>query len=72
MAKIEHYTCDFCGVKVQQLTELTPLELKMQSTAVYQEHTYQVCPWCATTFTEATTKDLFLAHLREIYDKASR
>ena len=69
MAKIEHYTCDFCGVKVEQLTELIPLELSMDAAAIHQSHTYHICPWCATVFKKATTKDLCLKYIQGKFDK---
>jgi hypothetical protein len=64
MAKIEHYHCDFCGVKVDSLTELEPLDIQMDSATVHQEYTYQVCPWCAGTFTNLSTKELFFTHIK--------
>lgn len=64
MAKIEYYTCDFCGAKVNDLTDLEPLKLYMDATTIHQEYEYQVCPWCFSTFSNTSTKDLFLEHLR--------
>ena len=64
MAKIENYTCDFCGVGVQSLVDLEQPEMMMRSESVKQSQTYSVCGWCASTFKETTTKDLFLEHLR--------
>ena len=31
MAKIENYTCDFCGVGVQSLVDLQALDIEMRS-----------------------------------------
>lgn len=64
MAKIEGYTCDFCGVGVVSLVDLEPLRLEMDAATIHQSYEYQVCSWCASTFKNMTTKDLFLEHLR--------
>ena len=64
MAKIENYTCDFCGVGVQSLVDLQALDMEMRSETVKQSYTYSVCGWCASVFSKTTTKDLFLEHLR--------
>lgn len=64
MAKIENYTCDFCGVGVKNLVDLQALDMEMRSETVKQSYTYSVCAWCALTFSATTTKDLFLEHLR--------
>lgn len=64
MARIEYYNCDFCGVKVESLTELEPLEIQMDAATVHQKYNYQVCPWCAATFTKISTKELFFTHIK--------
>ena len=72
MGKIQGYTCDFCGVGVKSLMDLEPLHLSMDATAVHQEYDYQVCSWCASTFKNTTTKDLFLEHLRMNFVNAEK
>lgn len=64
MARIDYYTCDFCGTKVENMVDLEPLTLQMDSETVHQTYKYYVCPWCAATFTQTTSKDLFLEHIR--------
>ena len=64
MAKIEFYTCDFCGTKVGNLSDLQSLTLQMDSEVVHQQYEYHVCPWCAGAFIKTNSKDLFLEHLR--------
>lgn len=70
--KIEKYTCDLCGISVDNLTNIEEFTFNCAADNYNKTFTYYVCPFCASMFkkiNDNTMEQILLHHLRRTVDK---